>query len=164
VAAVLLINGPIVRPAVVADVLGAGMDELEITGGFDTNVHPGVIRLVKSGGVVPEGAGGETGLVRGQVDLQSPGSAREQVERADDATAAAVRVAACEVIYGREAVGRVPEDAVVGLHPAAGPRPAHRDIAELDHVVEVDEGPTGRPINGGPDLAADLRQDEDLQV
>ena len=115
-------------------------------------------------GVVPEGAGGEAGLVGGQVDLQPPGRAREQVERADDAAGAAVGVAADEVIHRREAVGRVADDAVVGLDAAAGPRSAHGDVAELDDVVEVDEGLAGRLVNGRPDLAADLGQDQDLHV
>ena len=113
---------------------------------------------------MPEGAGGEASLAGGQVDLQPPGGAGEQVERADDAACAAVGVAADEVIHGRKAVGRVADDAVVGLDAAAGPRPAHGDVTELDDVVEVDEGLAGRLVNRRPDLPADLRQDQELQV
>ena len=56
------------------------------------------------------------------------------------------------------------DNAVIGLHAAAGPGTTHRDVAELDHVVEVDEWLAGRLVNCRPDLTADLRQDQDLQV
>ncbi len=143
-------------PAVVVDMMRAGVDELQVAGGLDARVHPRVVGLLERRRVVPEGGGGEIRLVRGHRDLKPPGGAGQEIKDADDDRSAPVGMLSCPVIDRCRAVGRVADDAVVRLDPPAGPRTAQGDVAELHHLVPIEESLPGGLLDGRPDLAADF--------
>ena len=148
----------------VAQATGARVGELEVAAHRDADVHPRVVRLLQRRGVVPEGGRAEGRVGGAEPDLEPPGRAGKEIERADDAAHAAVGVGARHVVHRCRDIRRVADDAVVGLDAAAGPGAAHGDVAELHHLVEIDERPAGPLVHGVPDLAADFRQDHHLEV
>ena len=157
------LDGPGRDFAAVSDVMRARVDELQVAGRLDAGVHPRVVRLFDRRRVVPDRPRGEVGRVGGQRDLEAPRRAGQQVEHADDDPRAEGSRARL-VVHRRGAVGRVADDAVIRLDAAAGPRPPHRDVAELHDVVVVDERPPGGLLNGAPDLPADFGKHRDAKV
>jgi len=150
--------------AIVPDVSGSGKDEFEVSGGFDARVHPMVVGLFEAGGVLPDGAGREAGLVFGQVGFHLPAGAGEEIEHPDIAADAAIRMSFNLIVYGSRAVGGVADDAVVGLDATAGPGTAHGNIPEFHDAVSVDIWLTGGLVNGRPDLSTNLGQDNHADV
>ncbi|OPZ70264.1 MAG: hypothetical protein BWY83_01725 [bacterium ADurb.Bin478] len=164
ITAVGLVAVPGMNLAVVLQVAGAGVNELQISRSRNGGVHPGIVRLLEGGGVMPEGRCGEIGLVARQLNLQPPASAGEQVENADKAGGAAVLVLYAEIIHRRGAVRAMADDPIVGLDAPAGPGPAQGDVAEFHRPVVIDERPAGALFNGGPDFPSNLRQDQHPQI
>jgi hypothetical protein len=148
----------------VPEVVRARKDELQVSARREPRIHPRVVRLLERGGVLPERAGREVGGVGGEGNLEPPGRAREQIEDSDGDAGTPVVVRRRHIVHRCRAVRRVPDDAVVRLDAAARPGSAHRDVAELDDVVVVDERLSRRLVDGRRDLPADLRQDHHLEV
>ena len=158
VLAIFRVDGPLAYLPVVAHVFVSGINKLQVLTGFYPSVHPGVIGLFQRGAIVPKRTGGEIGLVCREVDFNCPMGLREQVERADVATYASIRLFFDFVIHRGGAVGRMANDAVIGFDAPARPCPAHRNVAKFYHLVEIDKGLACGFFNGGPDFPSYFRQ------
>ena len=146
------------------DIAGSREDEFEVSCGLDACIHPVVVGLFEAGGVLPDGAGGEAGLILGKMHFHLPAGAGEQVEHPDIAADASVRVIPNLIIHGGCAVGGVSDDAVIGLNTTAGPGTAHGNVPEFHHAVGIDVGFSGGLIDGRPDLTSHFRQDDDADI
>ena len=47
----------------------------------------------------------------------------------------------------------------IELYSSRGPGSPHRNVAELDHMVVIDEFQAPSLVHGTPDLSTDLRED-----
>ena len=150
--------------AVVTQVFVAGIDELEVVPCFKSGIHPMIIRLIERGCIIPEGLGGKISLVGGQADLHAPVAAGQQVKGAYETADAAVFVGACGIVHRCGAVGGMPDDTIICFQSATGPGPAHSDVPEFYGMVVIEKGLVCRLFDSSPDLAADLRQDEQTEV
>ena len=137
-------------------------EHLEVVARERRRRHPVVIGLLERGGVVPQDVGLEVGAVGGQADLDAPVRAGRQVHRPDDTAHAAIGVLAQYVVDGCGGGRGVADHAEVEFDPARGPRPAQRDVAELHHLVAIDELMARALYDGPPHLAARLREHEDF--
>ncbi len=155
----LRVDRPGVGDAAVLQVMVAGVQHGQVVGGLGRGGHPLVARLVVGGRVLPGRRGGDRRLIAGQADLDPPAGARRQVEGADRAAHAAIRIARQRIVHRRRAARRVADGAEVEFDAARRPRPAQADIAELHHRVAVDEVAPADLVHGAPDLAADARRD-----
>ena len=155
------VHRPRPLPARVLQVRPTGHEELQVVACERRRRHPAVVGLLQRRRVVPQDAGLEVGPVRRQTHLDPPVRSRRQVHRSHEDAGAAVVVLPSRPLHGGRGRRRVADDAEVELDPARRPRTPERDVAELHHLVAVDELPPGLLDHRAPHLPARLGQDED---
>ena len=154
----LRVHVPGMRVAVVADVGRAGERERGVAARRVRGRHPVVVGSRQVRAVEPGRAREEVVGVGREVHLHLPGGAVDVLRGGGEIARAAVGVLPHRPVHGRGGGGRVAHDAEIVLDAARAPGAAHRDVAERDGVVEVDELASGRLVERPPHLAADLRE------
>jgi len=159
----LLVHGPRMHVARVADVLGAGEEEARIPADRIRGVHPMIIRLGQTRSVVPGRPRLELLRSGAKPHLHLPARTCDVLLGRDEATDGRIRIGAHEPVDGRRTGRRMADDAEVELDAAGGPGSARRHVTELDDVIVVDEVDPRPKILRPPDLAADFRCQDDAE-
>ena len=137
VLSVCLIYRPARMLSVMSDIARTRIDEFQIALGFDTCIHPMIIRLPQSGRVSPNRIGGKIGLVFGQVDLNLPARAGKQIQHTDKTTHASILIFSGKIIDRSGTVGSMADDSIIGFKTTTRPRTTHGNIPELDDFVVI---------------------------